>query len=155
MIEKQIKTYCKEIVCINEIQTYIISPNATENILKNSGLLSNLSIPCQKLQPFIEYTRLDSNIFFAFAYFPNRVMPYTWQPVNCYKKGNIYLHVMIRNTWFCQECKQLQYGLFIMPIIEHDKIFYSGTKNPYPPISTLFQKKSCIHCGKPFLNHFL
>ena len=78
-----------------------------------------------------------------------------WEPVNCYKEGNFYYHVYIRDNWLCRECKQVNYDKFIMPISEHDATFYSDTDNKYPNISSLFVKKKCSYCGRELQNHFL
>ena len=78
-----------------------------------------------------------------------------WQPVNCYKNGNTYYHVYIRDTWLCRECGYLRSGQFIMPMIEHDEVFYAGTDASYPEIPAIFQKIYCQNCGKEFQKHFV
>lgn len=151
----QLQDYCMETICINGIDTYIISPRRLDDILSDTELLSALSISAP-IEPYIQYAKTNgSDIFFAFAHFPSRKASYTWLPVNCYKTGNTYYHVAIRSTWLCRECKNLQHGTFIMPIIEHDPVFYSGAKRPYPEIPPCFEKKACENCGKLLQNHFL
>lgn len=152
----KLQDYCIEVNDINGIKTYIISPDLLEHISTDEELLLSLYTSPKKVKHFIEYAKLDTSaIFFAFAYFNNRKKQYTWQPVNCYKSRNFYCHVFIRTTWLCRECQQLQHGLFIMPMIEHDPIFYSDTDEKYPKVSPIFKKKTCKICKKPLQNHFL
>lgn len=153
---EQLRRYCIEVNDINGIQTYIICPDLLEQILADIELLSALSTSLAKIKQFVGYAKANTfAVFFAFAHFGNRIEPYAWQPVNCYKRGDVYYHVSIRNTWVCRECKQLLRGLFIMPMVEHESAFYSGSDNPYPEIPSIFKKRICENCGKTLQNHFL
>lgn len=155
MIE-QLQNYSKEIVSRNGMETYIIAPERLDNFLLDTKLLSVLSMSALKIKQFVECTKIDvSTIFFASVHFTNRMERYAWEPFNCYKSGDVYHPVYIRTTWLCRECKQLQYGLFMMPMIEHDVNFYQGTDNPYPKIPSIFKKRLCKNCGKPLQKHFL
>ncbi len=155
--------YCKDIVDINGIKTYIVSQEYLDNILLDLEFLASL---CGSL-PLIEGRRIvrylvdeaqsnPSRIFFAFVKHINSSKTYErWEPINCYKNGDDYYHIYIRDNWMCRECKQINYGKFIMPMIEHDAVFYSGTDNKFPTISSLFKSKKCAYCEKTLQNHFI
>ncbi|MFR4977939.1 MAG: hypothetical protein ACLUDG_03310 [Butyricicoccus sp.] len=153
MIER-LENDSKEMVSRNGMKTYIIAPERLENLLWDTKLLSALSMSVLKIKRFVEYTRIDASaIFFALVHFTNRMERYAWEPLNCYKIGDAYYPVYIRSTWLCRECKQLQDGLFLMPIMEYD--FYGDTDNPCPQIPSIFKKRLCKNCGKPLQNYFL
>ena len=98
---------------------------------------------------FQQYEQKDiqsnpTRVFLAFAEHKNSHRAYLWwEPINCYKDGDDFCHVNIRDDWMCRECGQMNYDKFIMPMKEHDALFYVGTDNKYPLISSLFKKKKC------------
>lgn len=160
---QQFEHYYKEIIYINGIKTCIVSQEYLNEILEDSELLDFLFKGMSLLQnkKIFEYLINEaksnpSKIFLAFAQHSNKKRSVVWwEPVNCYKEGNFYYHVYIRDNWLCRECKQVNYDKFIMPISEHDATFYSDTDNKYPNISSLFVKKKCSYCGRELQNHFL
>lgn len=152
---QQLRNYCIEVNDINGIKTYIISPDSLDRIIADEELLSALSTSFVKIKQFVGYAKANTSaIFFAFAYFGDRIGPYAWQPINCYKNGSVYYHVGIRNTWACRECKQMQHGMFIMPMVEYESVFYSGMDRESPEIPSIFKKRVCENCGKALQNHF-
>lgn len=153
---EQLQNYCIEVNDIDGIKTYIISPDLLDHLIADVELLSALSTSFEKIKHFVGYAKANTfAIFFGFAHFSNRRKSYAWQPINCYKSGSVYYHVAIRKTWVCRECKQIQHGMFIMPMVEHESIFYSDTDNKYPEIPLIFKKRVCENCGKPLQKHFL
>lgn len=154
---EQLEKYCIEVRQINGKMTYIVSPKLFDEIQLDEDLLASLYASLNRIRHQIEEAKANPDrIFFAFVQHSHvKMKRYVWEPVNCYKDGDVYYHVHIRNTWMCRECKQLHHGKFIMPMDESDPIFYSGTDNPYPPVSPVFKKRICANCGKALQNHFI
>ena len=163
---KQFECYFKEIREIDGVKTCIVSQEFLDDVLSDSEVLSMLcrskstefvEFVKRRMQCFVnEAKRNPTRIFFAFAEQRNsRKIHLSWEPINCYKDGDLYYHVYIRDSWMCRECKQMNYDKFIMPMTEHATGFYVGTDNKYPPISPLFKKKKCIYCEKVLQNHFI
>lgn len=153
-MEQILKKYCIEIRKINGIMTYIISPVFLDSILCDTDLSALLSASLDIRYKINEAKENPEKIFLAFVQHSNvKIEKYVWEPVNCYKDGDYYYHVYIRASWLCRECKQIHYGKFIMPIDEHDHIFYSRTK--VPPIPSIFKRRVCCNCGKELQNHFI
>lgn len=154
---EQLKRYCIEIRQINGKKTYIISQVFLDDVLLDADLLASLSVSLDNIQRKIKEAKDNpEKVFFAFVQHNHvKIEKYAWEAVNCYKDGDSYYHVHIRDSWLCRECKQIHYGKFIMPIDECDPVFYSGTDNKYPPLPSVFKKKICHHCGKELQNHFI
>lgn len=153
---ERLQNYCVEVCIINSIKTYIVSFDFLEDIIVDTALLTLLSTAPIKMKHYIEYAEVNApNIFFAFACLNHGKGRYVWIPINCYKDGSTYYHVSIRDTWMCRECRQIHHGIFIMPMIEHDTTFYSGTEEEYPAIPSIFKKRVCENCGKTLQCHFL
>lgn len=155
----QLKRYCIDIKDINGIETYIVSPELLDDAFSDIELLDSLFISYENklIQHFVNEAKSSpSRVFVAFTKHSNiKIEKLVWQLVNCYKDGDDYHHVFIRDSWMCRKCKHINHDKFIMPIIEHDTLFYAGTDNQYPPISSLFKRKKCINCEKPLQNHHL
>lgn len=160
---KQAERYYKEVRDIDGIKTCIVSQEYLDDVLADSEVLSSLwhAIPIEEVKRIMQYLVREAKsnptrIFLAFAELSNTQRTLLWWvPINCYKDGDIYYHVNIRDDWMCRECRKVNYDKFIMPMTEHDAIFYTGTANKYPPISLLFKKKKCIYCEKVLQNHFI
>lgn len=156
---EHLKQYCVKAEQINGKMTYIISPIYLDHILSDVSLLTSLYISFDSdriLQHTIDEAKKCDKIFLAFVRHDNvKIEKYVWQAVNCYKDGACYYHVYIRDSWKCRDCGKIHYGKFIMPIDEHDPIFYSGTDNQYPPIPPVFKRRTCRNCGKELQNHFI
>lgn len=120
-------------------------------------MLASLFIAPNKIMPYIEIAENSGNLelLFAFTQHENRKERFTWMPVNCYKDRNAFYHVYVRNSWMCRECGHMRYGTVIMPIIEHEPIFYSAADNRYPPIPKIFKKEFCEECGRQLQNHLI
>lgn len=154
---ERLKNYCVEIRDIDGIKTYIVSPEYLDTILSDSDLLSSLFTTSKRIQYLVNEAKENpSKIFFAFSQHNNRkIEKFVWEPVNCYKDGQVYYHIAIRDTWMCRECKQMHQGKFIMLMSEHEPIFYSGADNKYPSIPSVFKRRICSNCGKTLQNHFV
>lgn len=168
---KQFERYFKEIREIDGVKTCIVSQEFLDDVLLDAEVFSVLchsSLSESRSIDFVELLKRQmqylvkeaksnpTRIFLAFAeQRTSKKIHLWWYPIHCYKDGEDYYHVSIRDNWWCRECKQVNYDKFIMPMSEQEAGFYGGTDNEYPPISTLFEKKKCIYCGKILQNHFI
>ena len=170
---KQFERYFKEIreFEIDGVKTCIVSPEFLDDVLSDTevfAVLCNSSTLHSKSTKFVEFLKErmqylvkearynPTRIFLAFAkQTTSKKNHFWWEPINCYKDGDVYYHVSIRDNWVCRECGQNNLDKFIMPLIEANSLFYAGTDNKYPTISPLFKKKKCIYCKKVLQNHFL
>ena len=156
---ERLKRYCIDIKEINGIETYIISPKLLDDVFSDLELLDSLFVSYENklIQHLIHEAKSSPlRIFVAFTKHSNiKIEKLVWQPVNCYKDGDDYHHVFICDSWICLECKHINHDKFIMPIVEHDAIFYAGTDNQFPPICSVFKRKKCINCEKLLQNHYL
>lgn len=160
---ERFERYYTDIRDINGIKTCIVSQEYLDDVLSDLEVLSALlrSMPIEEVRRIMQYLIREAKsnptrIFLAFA--EKRIskkIHFWWEPINCYKDGDFYYHVSIRDNWVCIECRHNNLDKFIMPKIEHDPIFYAGTDNEYPSIPPLFKRKKCINCGKTLQNHFI
>ena len=153
---EQLKRYCTKIKSINGKMTYIVDPMLLEDILADAELFVLLGIPSDFVRHKIKEAKAEpQKIFLAFVQHSHvKMEKYRWEPVHCYKDGEDYYHVYIRDSWLCRECQQMNYGKFLQPAGEHDPLFYSGAENQYPRAS-VFKKRRCRHCGKNLQIHFI
>lgn len=159
-ISKILTKYCIKICNINGLDTYIISPQYYGDILADTKLLDKLSVSifatADKIKHFINIVKtVDNQLLLAFVYYKNYINKFAWVPLNCYENEMTFYHVHYRDSWLCRECGYSLRAHIIMPINESDPIFYSGTKNQYPPISSVFKKIPCPRCKKLLQNHLL
>lgn len=159
-ISKLLAKYCIKICNINGLDTYIISPQYYDDLLADVELLGKLAISIfastDLIKNFISIAKkVDNQLLLAFVYYKNYIDKFAWVPLNCYENEKVFYHVHYRDSWLCRECGYLLRANMIMPIDESDPIFYSGTKNPYPPIPFIFKKIPCSKCGKLLQNHLL
>ena len=153
---ERLSDYCFDIRIINGIKTFLISPKLLDALLLDTQLLSALFSSAERIQFMINDAKDNpGKVFFAFTKHNVKVEKLVWQPVNCYKDGDLYHHVCILDRWMCRECTHNHQGEFIKPIIEIDTLFYLGSDNRYPPISDVFKRKYCDNCGKPLQGYFI
>lgn len=150
--------YSSAIHCINDIDTYIISPELYSSLIENPALLENL-IPSWAKDRVIYYMQISQKfdaLYLAFGHHKDRAgLSLEWQPVLCYKKENSFFHVRYRDSWMCIDCKYVLYAPIIMPMCEGEPDFYYGTKNRFPEIPPFFQKVPCPKCGSLLQNHLM
>ena len=159
-ISKFLIKYCIKVCNINGLDTYIISSKYYDDILTDTELLDKLSISIftsvDLIKCFISIAKkVDNQLLLAFVYYKNYIDKFAWVPLNCYENKRMFYDVHYRESWLCRECGYLLRANIIMPIDESDSIFYSGTKNQYPPIPSIFKKIPCPKCGKLLQNHLL
>ncbi len=153
---ERLKNYCFDIRDINGIKTFLVSAKLLDVVLSDAQLLSSLSISSDRIQFLIAKAKENpAKIFFAFTQHNVKVEKLVWQPVNCYKDGDVYHHVYIRDTWMCRECTHSNQGEFVKPVIELDAGFYLGTDNKYPPAPDVFKRRYCDNCGKILQGYFI
>ncbi len=153
----RLKDYCIEVRDIDGLRTYIISSDYLDNFLSDKDLLASLFVSPESIQYMVNQAKENpSKVFFAFVQRNNvNNKRFVWQPVNCYKNGDIYCHIFIRDSWMCRECNHINRDKFIMPMVEHETIFYVMEGIKYPPILSVFKRRICEKCGKTLQNHFV
>jgi len=153
---ERLREYCSEVCNISGVETYIIAEELYDEFISDSELLSQLSFSANGIRPYIDYAKsVSAPVHFAVTHFHGRIKPFEWIPVNCIEYGDSYFHVSIRNTWLCRECGKIHCGTIIMPMREHDPVFYPDAPDRQPPIPPVFEKISCSDCGKPLQNHLI
>lgn len=156
-IKEIFQNYGTKIVCINEIETYILAPEFHKAVIADLDLHRMISCSRKDIAYFINKVETAhlSELYFAFAYHSSWQKPFAYMPIFCYQWKHQFYHVQVRNSWLCRECNHIHYGTILMPIVEQEPIFYSNTKHPYPPIPPCFQKLPCEQCGKQLPNHLI
>lgn len=157
-ISELLAKYCIKICNINGLDTYIISPQYYGDILADTELLDKLTVSifasADSIKKFINIAKkVDNQLLLAFVYYKNYIDKFAWMPLNCYENENSFYLIFYRDSWLCRECGYLLHANIIMPIEECDTVFYSGTKNQYSPIPSIFKKIPCPKCGKLLQNH--
>lgn len=155
-----LQEYCAYELVINELKTYIISPEHYERLLQDTKLLEQLGISGtgkEIISNYIEYTKQISEveIHFAFVQHENRKKRYMWEPVNVCKIGNGFYHVFIRGNWLCRECGHNHLGKIIMPMFEADGAFLDVRNMRSSDFPAIFNKIPCEKCGHLLQNHLL
>lgn len=155
---KQIEKYSSAICCIDDIETYIISPEHYSFLIENQELLENL-IPSWAMDWVIRYVQVTKKfdaLYLAFGHHKNRaVLSFEWEPVLCYEKENTFFHVRYRDSWMCRNCRYVLYAPIIIPLCEADPGFYYETKNRFPDTPPFFQKVPCPKCSSLLQNHLI
>lgn len=153
---EQLTKYCFDTRIINGIKTYLVSQELMDTFLLDTQLLTALFSSADSIRFMINKAKDNpERIFFAFTQHNVKVEKLVWQPVNCYKDGDDYHHVYIRDTWMCRECAHSNQGEFVKPVIELDTGFYLGADNKYPPVPDVFKRRYCDNCGKPLQGYFV
>ena len=165
---QQFERYCKEIREIDGVKTCIVSSEYLDDILADSEVFSMVCQGRSKHIEFVEFMKRHmqylvkeaksnpTRIFLAFAEQRNSKRVHLWwEPINCYKDGDVYYHVYIRDNWVCMECRQNNLEKFIMPLAGTNSYLYAGTDNQYPPIAPIFKMKKCVYCEKPLQYYFI
>jgi len=150
--------YSLAICCIDDIDTYIISPEHYSTLIGNQELLENFSPSWAKERViyYIQVTKKFDALYLAFGHHKDRAgLSLEWEPVLCYKKENTFFHVGYRFSWMCIDCRYVLYAPIIMPMCEVDPDFYYGTKNRFPDIPPFFQKVPCPKCSSLLQNHLI
>lgn len=137
-------------------KTYIISPEHYDDLLHDTKLLEQLSLPGvakEFISRMIENAKQinEIKIRLAFVRHENRKIS-IWEPVNVCEYGNDFYHIFIRNNWICRECGYIYSGKIIMPMFEADGGFLD-VENMTSEIPAIFNKTSCVKCGKLLQKH--
>ena len=152
--------YCISELVIDELKTFIISPEHYEDLLHDGKLLDQLSIS-DTIKEFIsekiEYAKQISEIkiYFAFDQHENYAKRFMWEPVNVCKFGDDFYHIFIRSNWLCRECGHNHLGKIIMPMFEADGVFFDMRNIKTAAIPAIFNKIPCEKCGKLLQHHLL
>ncbi len=144
------KDYCFEICKINGIDTYIFSDDGCSDFLTDELLCSTAL--ADEMKKYLQYTD-GKHIFAAIAHHAFWRGISEWIPVLCMKYNDEYIHVHCTDKWVCVSCGYVHKGKMIMPIQEHEPLFYSGTQMQYPPCPSSFVPIKCSNCGKIIHEH--
>ena len=166
---QQLEPYCMEMRCINDLDTYIISPQYYEKLLSDTDLMKLLwwnkdqhgqhHLPPdwqeERIKSMMEVSRRVDSLYFAVVRHKGRPERFVWKSVHCYHQEDTFYHVMYRESWRCIDCGYWLEAPLIMPMVESDALFYCGTENRWPDTPPIFQKVQCPNCGMMLNNHLM
>lgn len=164
---RQLVRYCMEVRCINDLDTYIISPQCYEELLSDTELMKllwwhrdqhgQLHLPPdwreEMITGMMENSRKVDNLYVAAVRLKKMPERSAWEPTYCYHQEDAFYHVMYRESWCCMDCRHWLQAPLIMPMAEHDPLFYQGTENRWPDTPPIFQRVRCPNCGMTLNNH--
>lgn len=153
-----LEKYSFAIICINGLNTFVISPMYYGSIIDDVEFLKSLNMLWARdiiINMIQTISKVDvDKLCLAIVEHKGRIEKFKWEPVVCYKNKDAYYHVIYRNSWMCRGCNNVVHASMIMPISEGDCTFYSeNSNNRYPNIEQLFQKIPCNKCGRLLQNH--
>ena len=105
---QQLEPYCMEMRCINDLDTYIISPQYYEKLLSDTDLMKLLwwnkdqhgqhHLPPdwqeERIKSMMEVSRRVDSLYFAVVRHKGRPERFVWKSVHCYHQEDTFYHVM-------------------------------------------------------------
>lgn len=154
-----LQDYCQEEVMIDGLKTYIIAPAHYRTLLSDENLLYRLGIfgpQMDALTYIIAHAGRagDLTLGLAIVRHDDRKL-HVWEPVSICCADGRYYHVSFAESWFCQRCRHVHKGPFLVPMAEADVVFLDRGNRFDVPIPSIFRRIPCEACGELLPKHLL
>jgi len=139
--------YTKEVLCIDGLETYIISSEFYHELLNIIDSIQPNSYFKKELYYYIEVVSSVKNVELQIgvSYNPHiKIESLQWRPILCYKHDKNLYHVSYKEKWRCFDCKYDNHAV-IMQLVDAEPDVYFGAEKP--AYSPLFKKIPCKKCG--------